>query len=121
MGFSVRNGLKVSTSQCVVDHYVFSSVGALFPETERVRVAGPTIHYQWLNSNGTPHVFSALDYAQYLAGKFYFAAQGIIFYEDVFHVHHWTKFCEWFAAPTNFGGNYQARSCSAYAGVDGNE
>jgi hypothetical protein len=44
-------------------------------------------------------------------GKVYAAAYGIVTYEDVFNVHHWTKFCFFRGAE---GGAYNAQECTSY-------
>ena len=49
-------------------------------------------------------------------GKGYLAVFGIVDYDDVFDVHHWTKFCIWISKT----GTFQTRECAEFNKVDDN-
>jgi hypothetical protein len=51
-------------------------------------------------------------------GKAYVAIYGIITYDDVFGVQHWTKFCNWETGSGN--GTFHTERCTAYNDVDPN-
>ncbi len=47
-------------------------------------------------------------------GTVYLAVYGVITYDDVFHVHHWTRFCNWISDK----GTFATRGCTQYNTVD---
>jgi hypothetical protein len=49
------------------------------------------------------------------SGKFYFAIYGVISYDDIFGVHHWTNFCDWNGVGAGPFNTYQ---CTEYNDVD---
>ncbi|MGA2051483.1 MAG: hypothetical protein ABSG96_27775 [Terracidiphilus sp.] len=54
----------------------------------------------------------------YNSGKSWIAIYGTIWYDDIFHVRHFTRFCRPFSNP-NIAGEFNAMKCVNYNGTDG--
>ena len=49
------------------------------------------------------------------AGSSWIATHGIVWYDDIFKIRHWAKFCSWADLKP---GDYSSRSCTAYNDAD---
>jgi hypothetical protein len=83
--------------------------GILFPNTDF------TIPAVRLDHKGQPGLVAEPEAYAFMNGKAYAAVYGMVTYDDVFHVHHWTKFCYWMAGTQ---GNFASKSCTQYSNVD---
>jgi uncharacterized repeat protein (TIGR01451 family) len=87
------------------------TAGILFPDSDiKQPIIRPT-------QDGKARLTTDSEVKALQEGKAYIAIYGIITYDDVFGVHHWTKFCKWQGVPNS---TYHASQCTAYNSVDGN-
>jgi hypothetical protein len=71
-------------------HYS-SNTGLFFPKSSAPQAAPR------LGDNGEPLPLTAQEYSDVMdSGKSYVAVYGIVRYDDIFGIHHWTKFCKFF-------------------------
>jgi hypothetical protein len=94
-------------------HYPFGKMtaGIVYPNTDfkqPVIRPGSTL--------GSAEVATPEEVTAVLSGKSYLAAYGIILYDDVFNVRHWTKFCTW----NGTNGAFAAQQCTQFNSVDQN-
>jgi hypothetical protein len=68
------------------------------------------------DSLGSAELATPEEVTSVLSGKSYLAAYGIIAYDDVFEIRHWTKFCTW----NGTNGAFAAQQCTEYNNVDRN-
>jgi hypothetical protein len=86
------------------------TAGILFPDGDvKQPIIRPT-------PDGKPRFTTDNEVNAMRDGKAYIAIYGIITYDDMFGVHHWTKFCKWQAAD----GTFHAAQCTAFNNVDTN-
>lgn len=67
---------------------------------------------------GEPYPLAQTEFDSLSRGDSWIALHGIVRYQDVFHVDHWTKFCFW--SNELKVGSYTAQSCTAYNSTDDN-
>jgi len=85
------------------------TAGIVFPDGDiKQPIVRPT-------ENGKPRLTTDSEVNAVREAKAYIAIYGIITYDDVFGVHHWTKFCKWQAAAA---GTFHTAQCTAYNNVD---
>jgi hypothetical protein len=89
------------------------TAGIIFPDSDiKQPVVRPT-------EDGKPRLTAESEVNAMRDGKAYIAIYGIITYDDVFGVHHWTKFCRGQAAD-GVGAMLHIVQCIAYNDVDSN-
>jgi hypothetical protein len=85
--------------------------GIVFPNTDlKQRIVR-------IMKGGAPLVATDSEVSAVRDGKAYLAVYGIIRYDDIFKIHHWTRFCDWKA----LNGTFEALRCTQYNSVDDNE
>jgi hypothetical protein len=88
----------------------YINTGILFPNSDfklvTMRPAG----------GGSPALATESEVTAVREGRAYLAIYGIVNYDDIFNMHHWTKFCEW----PSVRGNFQPYHCTNYNNVDDN-
>jgi hypothetical protein len=84
----------------------------------------PTFHSQFDvvriktidSKHAEPLQLTDAEYDSIVRGDSYFAVWGQVWYDDIFNVTHWSKFCSMHATK----GDPQSKKCTEYADVDGN-
>jgi len=69
-----------------------------------------------LDEHGGPQNATEREVEALRNGTAYVAVYGIVTYDDVFKIHHWTRFCTWVA----LSGSPRALRCTQYNSVDSN-
>lgn len=69
---------------------------------------------------GLAPVATDTDASAWQQEKVYLAIYGMVVYDDVYKVHHWTRFCYWQNYPDNGEHtHFHAKDCTEYNSVDG--
>jgi hypothetical protein len=91
--------------------------GAVFPNRAPIESGISRSRFKPNNRDTELVPLSQTEYDQLTNGGAYVAVYGIIVYEDVFSVSHFTTFCQWKAFRP---GSYTAAKCTDYNNVDNN-
>jgi hypothetical protein len=77
-----------------------------------------TVQVIWRGDSAThaPVLATDAEMKMVASGTGYFVVFGIIKYQDIFGVHHWTKFCDW----NGHNGNFATFACTQYNDQDAN-
>jgi hypothetical protein len=78
--------------------------------------AGEQVIWRSDAATHTPIVATDEEMKMIANGTGYFVVYGIIKYDDIFGVHHWTKFCDW----NSSNGNFNTFACTDYNDQDSN-
>ena len=102
--------------------WVSFTTGALFPNDPQVRGVPMQKVAQHLPSGDTYEavVLSQTEYDDFMNGKIFFAAYGIISYSDFFRIEHWTKYCTFLYPANGPSRTFTAKTCTDYNDVDDN-
>jgi hypothetical protein len=73
----------------------------------------------WQSAPGVDRIATPQEVEDWNSGKAYIAIFGIVYYDDVFKVRHWVRFCDWSTKPGTDHIIFQAQSCTQYNSIDG--